>query len=466
MIQGNARILIVDDEHGICEMLSFLMRREGFIPLTAHDGKSALEMMDSEAPDAVLLDVRLPDINGMEILARSGEIDPNLPVVMITAYAEVQGAVQAMREGAHDYLSKPFDHHEVIRVVRRALSERRLKQRIEQLSGETEENAFLRQKMGPSDTILRLISDVKRVAGSDFSVLIQGESGVGKELVARAIHRSSPRANGPFIPVDCGAIPENLLESELFGYEKGAFTGANAQKIGKFEAAKGGTLFLDEISNMPFNSQAKLLRVIQEKVIYRIGSTKPVAIDVRMLAASNRDLQSLIDPGEFRHDLFFRLNDFTIKIPPLRERKDDLPYLAKRFLDATNEELKKSVTGFSKPALEALLYYHWPGNVRELRAVIRRAVLLADSTITMEHLELKSPPQPDLPTVANRIRNEPWKGLSLKEIVERTNLELEREVITEVLRQTGGNKAKAARILQVDYKTIHTKIKKLGISSD
>jgi len=236
--------------------------------------------------------------------------------------------------------------------------------------------------MGPSEAVRQLISNVTLVAQSDFTVVLQGETGSGKDLIARALHQSSPRSQGPFTAVDCGAIPETLLESELFGHEKGAFTNAILQKPGKFEIAEKGTLFLDEISNMPLSSQAKLLRVLQEKTVYRVGGTRPVNIDVRLVVASNQDLQMLANAGNFRRDLFFRLNEFTILIPPLRGRKEDIPYLAKLFLDATNKELKKNVRGFTEPAIEALLRYSWPGNVRQLRSVIRRAILLADEMVT------------------------------------------------------------------------------------
>ncbi len=462
MKKQSARILIVDDDNDICEIISHLVKKEGFETFVAHDGDTALKMLASEKPDMLLTDNKMPGMDGKELLKHAKDMDCDLPVVMITAYADVSGAVEAMREGAHDYLAKPFDNHEVIRVVRRALAELELKQKIRDLSSRLEGNDYLRQMMGPSDAIGRLISEVSRVAESDFSVIISGETGSGKELVARAIHQTSSRAKAPFIPVDCGAIPETLFESELFGHEKGAFTGADILKHGKFEAARSGTLFLDEITNMPVPSQAKLLRVIQEKKLTRVGSTKSLDVDVRLLAASNMDLKNQVASGSFREDLFFRLNDFTIKIPPLRERQDDIPYLAKRFLDITNRELNKNVKKFSGPAMEVLLAYNWPGNVRQFISTIRRAVLLADEVITRQHLDLKSYPEPVMEFTAKTERI-PWKGLSLKDVVQRSTKAVEREVLKEVLKHTGGNKAKAARMLKIDYKTIHTKVKKLGI---
>ncbi len=458
---NNKKIFIVDDDKQICLILSELIKKEGFEATVAYEGEKALKVLRSETPDLMLVDMMLPGMDGMEVLQQVKELDPELPVVFITAHADARGAVKAIKAGAHDYLSKPFDNHEVIRVVHRALAERELKLKVRQLSSQIG-NLPLKEKMGPSDAVARLIAEVNRVAESDFSVIIIGETGSGKEVVARSIHEASPRAQGPFIPVDCGAIPETLLESELFGHERGAFTGAESQKPGKFEVANGGTLFLDEISNMPLGSQAKLLRVLQEKKVYRVGGTKAISVNVRLLAASNQDLHELALSGSFRRDLFYRLNEFTITIPPLRERKDDIPYLAKRFLDQANMELNKQIKGFSGSALNVLFNYNWPGNVRQLRSIIRRAALLADDMITERQLELK---RVDVPGMAftPKVQGTPWKNLSLKEILHQSITAVEREVLSEVLKTTGGNKAKAARYLQIDYKTIHEKVKKLGI---
>jgi DNA-binding NtrC family response regulator len=458
-------ILIVDDEKSLCTLLSRLLRREGFETLEAYEGDTAVKMIVSQKPDVALVDFRMPGMNGMELLKRAKELDQDLPVVMITAYADIKGAVDAMRAGAHDYLAKPFENLEVIRVVHRALEERKLKRKLGSLTSELQGAVSLSGSMGTSDAVYQLLRKANQVAKSDFSVLIQGETGSGKELVARAIHDSSPRSKKPFAPVDCGAIPETLLESELFGHEKGSFTGADYAKPGKFEAAHGGTLFLDEISNMPLSSQAKLLRVLQEKRVYRVGSTKPIDVDVRLIVASNKDLFSLIESDSFRSDLFFRLNEFTITVPPLRSRKEDIPYLAERFLNITNIELNKNVKGFSESAMEILMGYDWPGNVRQLRSIIRRAVLLADAFITEKHLDLRDVPGSSAMSKPN-IQGIASGNLSLKEIVHDNILALERDVITKVLRYTGGNKAKAARLLKIDYKTIHTKIKQLGISID
>jgi DNA-binding NtrC family response regulator len=456
-----ARVLIVDDDRDISQMLSALMQKRGFASLVAHDGETALQMVPVEKPDILLVDFKMPGINGMEVLKRVKEMDPQVPVVLITAYAEIPASVAAMRAGAFDYLAKPFDHSEVIQVVRVALAERE-RRRHSQAAAISADN-FLRVMMGPSDAVTAIIREVNRVAQSAFSVIIQGETGSGKELVAQAIYQLSPRAQAPFVPLDCGAIPETLIESELFGYQRGAFTGAVAAKAGKFEAAHGGTLFLDEIANLPLAFQARLLRVLQEKAVLRLGATKPIKVDVRLLAASNQNLQALVESEQMREDLYFRLNEFTITIPPLRERKDDIPYLAKRFMDITNQELQKNVQRFSEYAIEALLSYNWPGNVRQLRSVIRRAVLLADDIITEKHMDIKRAPVPGL-AFTPKVLGTPWNELSLREIVNRSVASVEREVLIQVLKHTRGNKAKAARLLHIDYKTIHTKLKLFGIN--
>ena len=457
-----ARVLIVDDDRDINLMLSALMQREGIAAVAAYDGETALKMVPVERPGMMLVDVEMPGIDGLEVMKRVKEADSHLPVVLITAYADITASVAAMRAGAFDYLAKPFDHSEVMRVVRAALAEgkRRRWAHTEEIAADN----CLRVKMGPSDAVTHIIRAVNRVAHSDFSVIIQGETGSGKELVARALHQLSSRNGGPFIPLDCGAIPETLIESELFGYQKGAFTGATGPKAGKFEAAQGGTLFLDEIGNLPLASQTRLLRVLQEKAVLRLGATRPIKIDVRLLTASNQEFQGLVTSGQMREDLYFRLNEFTITIPPLRERKDDIPYLAKRFMDLTNKELQKSVRRFSEYCLEALLSYNWPGNVRQLRSVIRRAVLLADDLITEKHLDIKRAPVPGL-VFTPKIQGTPWDELSLREIVHRSVITVEREVLVQVLKYTRGNKAKAARLLQIDYKTIHTKLKQFGMSN-
>ncbi len=447
----NSLILIVDDDEELCKMLNVLLKREGYNTLIAHEGQTALQILTEKNPDLLLLDVHLPKMNGLEVLQR---MNNNIPVVMITGYANCPTAVKAIKQGAYDYVAKPFKHAQIKRIINNALISQ--PPQICQIDFDRSE---LKEKMGNSDVVNKIIKEVNCVASSNFTVLIQGETGVGKELVARAIHESSSRAHGPFIPVDCGAIPETLLESELFGYEKGAFTGAQQKKQGKFEIARGGTLFLDEITNLPLVSQAKLLRVLQEKVCYPLGSVKPVHTNIRILAACNENIKAKVSEGSFRQDLFYRLNEFNLKIPPLRKRSKDIPYLANRFLEMTNKELNKQVQTFSNAANNALLAYSWPGNVREFRAVIRRAVLLADDIIDCKHLAINLTSELEDKKTSTLIE----EGLSLKEIVRRQTMMLERQILSQTLKTTQGNKAKAARILQIDYKTIHTKLKQFAI---
>jgi two-component system nitrogen regulation response regulator GlnG len=463
-----SRVLVVDDEQVICELISHLLEHEGIIPLTANDGRTALQQLRTAPIDVLIVDLQLPDMDGLEVLRQAKSLDEDLPVVILTAHAGVHGAVEAMRANACEYLAKPYDHQELVRVVHYALAERQTKLNLKQLGGQIDTNHELTYLMGPSGAIGRLIADINRVAKSNFNVIILGETGSGKEVVAQAIHRAGPRAKGPFVPVDCGAIPEALLESELFGHEKGAFTGSVGQKPGKFQLADGGTLLLDEILNMPLSAQAKVLRTLQEKAIYRVGGTRPIAIDTRVLAAGNQDLEAAAAAGRFRVDLFYRLNEFTLEIPPLRQRKEDIIYLAKRFLDLTNRELHKNVHGFAEPAIQTLLNYPWPGNVRQLRSTIRRSVLLADTVVTESHLDILQ----ENGQAAYRVAPPAWvqavstTNLSLKEIVAQSTTAVEREVLLQTLRTTGGNKAKAARLLHIDYKTIQSKVKKYGVTQN
>jgi two-component system nitrogen regulation response regulator GlnG len=464
---GKSRVLIADDEPGICDLISRLLEKEGLVPLVAQDGKTALQQLRAASPDVMIVNLKLPDFDGLEILRQARALDEDLPVVILTAHAEVHGAVEAMRADAFDYLATPYDHQELLGVVRRALAQRQLRRQSKQLACQTSASHDLTEIMGPSDAIGRLIGDLNRVAKSNFSVVIIGETGSGKEVVAQAIHASGPRAKGPFVPVDAGAIPESLFEAELFGHEKGAFTGAAGRRAGRFEQANGGTLFLDEILNMPLIAQAKVLRALQEKSFCRVGGTQPIQIDVRVLAAGNQDLEAEVLAGRMRPDLFYRLNEFTLRVPPLRERKEDLIYLAKRFLDLTNQELQKAVLGFSEPAIRTLLNHPWPGNVRQLRSTIRRAVLLADEEVTEQHLDILQDNREAWWRAVSPVKAQAAfaTGLSLKEIVAQSKTVVEREVLSQTLRQTGGNKAKAARLLQVDYKTVQSKIKQYKIGA-
>jgi DNA-binding NtrC family response regulator len=467
MIQSGARILIVDDEKDFCEILFHVFQKEGFRPLVAHDGETALEMIRAGMPDAVLLDVKMPGIDGLEVLRRAKRFDTDLPILMITAYGGFHGVVQAVKEGAYDYLAKPLDNQELVEKLKGALATRPPKEKKPLQNIQQKESSTLKLEdiMGPSDAIRQIISDIRLVAPSNFTVVIQGETGTGKELVARSIHQYSLRSKSHLVPLDCGAVPESLFESELFGHEKGAFTGAVSRGVGKFELAQGGTLFLDEISNLHMSCQTKILRAIQEKTFFRVGGNDPVIVDVRLLVATNKDLNDDVSRGVFHRDLFYRLSEFTINIPPLRERKEDIVHLSNRFLKATNLELNKRVRGFSDPALNLLVENRWPGNVRQIRSVVRRAVLQADNIIQPEHLVIEGAEavtsKQSRPT---GIDERAWDDLPLKEIVRKCAADVEKRVLARVLRRTKGNKAEAARILQIDYKTMQSKVKQYGIN--
>ena len=467
MKDDSARVLIVDDEQDVRWSLRNIVEMDGMEAAEAPDGEEALDQIRLQSPDVVLLDIRMPGIGGHEVLRRAKDLDGDLPVVMITAFGSVRDAVQTVKDGAYDYMVKPFENEEVVLTIHRALNERRLKRQIPCLTDSMEGRLPMLEVMGRSEKIRRLASEVARVAPTDFSVLITGETGVGKEVVARAIHQQSGRPPDKWVDVDCGAIPETLIESDLFGHEKGAFTGADRAVAGKFESASGGTLFLDEISNLPLAMQSKLLRTLQEKRFYRVGGSRPITADVRVLAATNQELDPNVGATTFRRDLFHRLSEYVIRVPPLRERKEDLIFLAKRFLHLTNEELGRHVQGFSEAALDLMLAYDWPGNVRELRNFIRRGVLLAEEIVEPVHLR-------PLTTPGYRARAGTGTGVSaqpmgicssLREIVTRSTRAAEKGAIHQALKQACGNKAEAARILQVDYKTIHVKIKKYQISA-
>jgi DNA-binding NtrC family response regulator len=404
----------------------------------------------------------------MELLRHVKQLNRGLPVILITAWSGLDGAVRAVKEGAFDYLAKPLKTDAFLATVRRALedSQRDARQRKQIEAEPNPATERLRELMGPSKHVRRIVSDVSLVAPSDFSVIILGETGTGKELVARTIHESSPRGSAPLVAVDCGAIPETLFESELFGHEKGAFTGAVAKKPGKFDIAEGGTLFLDEIANLALGSQTKMLRAIQERSYFRVGATRPTSVNVRLIVATNENLNAAVRSGSFSRDLFYRLSEFTIRIPPLRERREDTVHIANQFLLDTNQDLGKNVRGFSDAAQQVLLSYGWPGNVRQLKAAVRRAVLRARDFIEPSDLALDDsevlvatdePEEPEFPWV---------EGMSLKEIVRLNTSEVERRAIAQALRRAGGNKAQAARLLKIDYTTLHAKIKQYRLKED
>lgn len=464
------KVLAVDDQADMRWFLTHLLREQGFEVATAEDGEGALEQLKQEAPQVVLLDLKMPRLDGMKALEQIKGIDPEVPVIVITAYGDVPSAVQAMKLGAYDYLTKPFNNEDLLFTVKRAVERQELLSQISHFKSQISSGGTLREVMGSSQQIQQVFRAIQQVARSNFTVIIEGETGTGKEIVARAIHQQSARSKGPFIALDCGAIPETLIESELFGYEKGAFTGADRRKEGHVQLAEKGTLFLDEIANLPLTTQSKLLRALQERQIQPLGAKRPISVDVRIIAATNVRLEGEIKAGRFRQDLYHRLNEFMIFIPPLRERKEDILHLAKRFLDEANIELKKNVRGFSEEATAFLLSYPWPGNCRELRNVIRRATLLGQDLIGPEHLSgigLNS--STPLRAGVDALATFPsWEvaiqeGLSLKEISQRAAASVEKEVIQRVLRMTKGNKSRAARLLKIDYKTLYYKLKEYGI---
>ena len=454
------KALVVDDEADIRDLVGEVLGAEGLETVEAQDGEAALDLIQRAAPAIVVLDLNIPRLNGMEVLRRARAAVPDLPIIILTAAADVRTAVEAMQLGAVDYLTKPFDELDLRLRVRRALERRSLLAEIDVLKSELTHGRSLAGLMGTSRQIQDVIHRVRQVAGSDFTVLIQGETGTGKELVARAIHHESQRRDKPFIALDCGAIPETLIESELFGYEKGAFTGADRRKNGHFRLADGGALFLDEVANLPAPMQSKLLRVLQERTVWPLGAREPAMVDVRIIAACNVSLEAEAGSGVFRPDLFYRLNEFPITLPPLRTRSDDILPLATRFLEEACVELKRTACGFSDDAIRWLLGHGWPGNVRELRNVVRRAVLVSENLVMLA--DLGDPGAGGGPaSVAGAVEG----GLStLKAARDRGAAEAEQQVIRAALAAAHGNKSEAARLLKTDFKTLHLKMKQFGIA--
>jgi two-component system response regulator AtoC len=445
MMMRKVKVLVVDDEAIVRESLKDWLADAGYQVLTAENGPQALEVIEKEKPSIMIADLVMPGMDGIELMKRAKGQQPGIEVVIITAYASIPTAITAMKEGAYDYIEKPFCPERAELLVKKLAEHQEL----------VEENLSLRQKLEDhyrfeniitkSARMQRVIEVIKVVAKSNATVLITGESGTGKELVARAIHSQSSRHSKPFIAVSCAALPESLLESELFGHEKGSFTGAYAQKKGKFEFAEGGTLFLDEIGEMSANIQVHLLRVLEEKEFTRVGGNEPIKVDVRVISATNKDLRKAIEKQEFREDLYYRLNVVNVELPPLRERKEDVPLLAQHFLNKFASENRKEIGGFSPEAIEFLLDYDWPGNVRELENAIERAVILAkDSLITIDDL-----PQENL-------------SLGYSTASKKSIKEVEKEHILNVLRKTGDNYSEAARILGISRMTLYNKAKEYG----
>ena len=462
------RVLVVDDDPGIRNLLREYLAPRAHEVMTAENGQTALSIAREWIPDAVVLDLDLPDIRGLEVLERLKAGNPLLPVVILTGRGDIPSAVEATELGAFAFLTKSADMGEIGVVLQRALEQRSLRLEIESLRERLDCGHELAVRMGPGRLVQALVERVRRVAASDITVLLQGETGTGKELVARALHQCSARREAPFIALDCGSIPEALIESQLFGHEKGAFTGAAEKHAGYFQAAQGGTLFLDELANLPLPLQARLLRVLQERQLQPVGSSQPVALDVRIVAATNAELREDVAKGRFRQDLYFRLAEFTIQVPPLRERIEDIGYLATRFAEEASIELRRAARTLTASAIERLEQHEWPGNVRELRNVVRRAVLASEELcVSAAHVRHALESSEVLPQVVLQPKSvgEPAlaPALSLREIGGRAAQEAERSAIGAALVAARGNKSEAARQLKTDPKTLHLKIRQYGL---
>ena len=450
-------VLIAEDEANMRRVLCALLERDGFRTIAASDGAAALELLAREPVDAILTDLRMPKLNGLELLEQVRRRHPEIPVVMLTAHGTVGSAVEALKQGAFDYLTKPFDPDDVRQVMEKAVSTRRLAAREARLPGDENPEPLL---VGESALLRDVRHVIERVAPTPATVLIMGESGTGKEIVARTLHRASAVRNGPFVKVNCAAIPEGLLESELFGYEKGAFTGAAGRKPGRFELADGGTLFLDEIGEMPLAAQPKLLRAIQEGRFYRVGGTETVHVTVRLVAATNKDLREEVRGGRFREDLFYRLHVVPITLPALRERPEDIPILARLFVERFAAKLQRAVTGIDPAAMDALRAHTWPGNIRELENAIERAVLLCDGA-TLGPNDLP----PEL-SVSARAPAPSAEATPLRERIRAATQRIERDAILEALRLTEGNVTRAAKELGLSRRGLQLKMKELEIDRD
>jgi len=445
-MKKKVKILVVDDEAIIRDSLHDWLSDVGHQVLTAENGPQALEIIEKEKPGIAIVDLVMPGMDGIELLKRAKEISSGIEVIIITAYGSIPTAITAMKEGAYDYIEKPFCPERAELLIEKLMEHQRLIEENISLHQKLEERYRFENIIAKSPKIQQVIEVIKVVAKSNATVLITGDSGTGKELVARAIHSQSYRKDKPFVAVSCAALPESLLESELFGHEKGAFTGAHAQRRGKFEGANRGTLFLDEIGEMSANIQVHLLRVLEEKEFSRVGGNELVKVDVRVISATNKNMKQAIADGQFREDLYYRLNVVTIELPPLRERKEDIPLLAQHFLRKFAGENQKEITSFSPGATDFLLKYEWPGNVRELENAVERAVILAKNS----YIELT-----DLPQESLTLTHSAPLGKSLGEI--------ERNHILNILSETGGNYTKAARILGISRVTLHNKAKAYGL---
>lgn len=445
------QVLVIEDEAGMRELLQKVLVRQGYAVREVASGREALKLLEGETYDLVLTDVVMPEIDGMEVLRFVKKVRPDTMVVMMTAFGTIDSAVQAMKEGAYHYISKPFKMEEILVVMEKALEEKMLREEVALLRQEVTGRYRFDNLIGKSKAMQGVFDLIRRVAPTKSTILIYGKSGTGKELVAKAIHYNSPRRDRPFITVNCAAIPRELLESELFGHERGSFTGAVATRRGKFELAQGGTIFLDEVGDMDLSLQSKILRVLQESEFERIGGEKTITVDVRVIAATNQDLRAAVTNRTFREDLYYRLSVIPIYLPELKDRQEDIPLLASHFLKKFGQELGVEIKEISKEAINALLNYSWPGNVRELENVIERAVLLGDhKSITVQDLP------PHLYTLDFRpIEKALREGATLEEV--------EQEYIRRVLEKTRGNQTKAARILGIDRRTLYRKVKRYSL---
>jgi two-component system response regulator AtoC len=454
-------ILIVEDDKDMQFILSNILNEEGYKSIICGTGSKAIQEVKKGGIDVVLLDFMLPEMNGMAVLEKIREINKDISIIMLTAYGGIRDAVKAMKLGAFDYITKPFDSEELIIVIKKALKTRDLSKEVQRLRKKLERKEDSAQVIGQSPQIERVLKQVDLVARTEMTVIIQGDSGTGKELIANLIHQKSPRKNKSFIAVDCGAIPETLIESEFFGFEKGAFTGAEQPKEGIFEQANGGTLFLDEVANLPQNAQAKLLRAVQERRIQHLGGKGYKQIDIRIIVATNSDLFEAVRQNKYRKDLYHRLNEFVIVLPPLKEREEDISILANHFLMEANQEFNKKVNGFTGDAVRFLLNYTWPGNVRELKNVVRRAALLANSSYIgpAELITNNS----ELPDDKDVLQLEIGNEASLKSIMNKKTRQIEEDVIKQALIKSGGNKSKAAKLLNITRTTLYSKIKEFNL---
>lgn len=446
-------VLVVDDDADVRGLLCQTLEGMSFDVVAADDGDKAISQLNHTIPDIILLDIKMPKMDGMEVLKRIKENGVSSVVIMMTAYSDISTAVRAMKLGAYEFLTKPWSKSMLVNALSGAI---KTNMGLQEAAVLRDVKRSLPELMGRSPAIEAMVKRVDLVAKTDFTVLIEGETGAGKELVANAIHKQSKRHDKPLVIVDCGAIPETLIESEFFGHGKGAFTGAHHKHDGYFFLANQGTIFLDEISNLTLSAQRKLLRVLEERKIHRVGDEKSIDVDVRVIAASNVYLDKEVADGRFRVDLYHRLKEFCISLPPLRERRDDILSLTQRFIKETSAELKKDAPRLSSEAGECILSYQWPGNVRELKNTIRRAVLMAGTAIKPEHLHIES----ENCTIE---RNGVYVDLTLREVSRKVTAETEKRMIQEALKVSHGNKSKAARLLNIDYKTLYNKMKSYGI---